>query len=119
MKRKIMFILVILIGVAFVTTVFAQTPGIGSTGGSPEKPAAPKALKTAGEFVSMDQTAKTMILKGKTGEMTFDLSKLKRIAEFRPGDKVMVVYTEKDGKLVALRTAVKPVKTEKTNQEKP
>ena len=54
-----------------------------------------------GEVTAMDMAAKTLTVKGKKAEMTFDVTDAKMKAEPKVGDKVMVKYTEKDGKMVA------------------
>ena len=106
MKKSLMIVLAILISVAFVTTVIAQEKKAEKPAGSTEKPAvatdkpaqekAP-AKKFTGEFVSMDEATKTVLVKGET-EMAFDVSKVKKMAKFSAGDKVNVVYKEQDGK---------------------
>ena len=74
--------------------------------------------KFAGDFVSMDEAAKTIVVKGET-EMTFDVSKVKKMAKFAAGDKVNVVYTEADGKNVAKAvTKAKVAKEKKEKKEK-
>ncbi len=89
------------------------------------KPAAEKAAKVEpfkGEFVSADATAKTIVAKNDKGEMTFDVSKIKKMAEFKAGDKIVVVYKEKDGKnwakSVKAAKAAKVKKSEKAAAEK-
>ncbi len=116
MKKALMIVLAILISVAFVTTVLAQE----KKAAAPDKPAVATdkpvkekavdkakkagAKKFAGDFVSMDEAAKTIVVKGET-EMTFDVSKVKKMAKFAAGDKVNVVYVEKDGKNIAKAVA--------------
>ncbi|MCE5318840.1 MAG: hypothetical protein LLG04_15950, partial [Parachlamydia sp.] len=58
------------------------------------------AEKFVGEFVSMNEAAKTLIAKGQT-EMTFDVSGLRRMPTLTAGDMVTVVFVEKDGKNIA------------------
>jgi len=132
MKKALMIVLAILISVAFVTTVLAQE----KKAAAPDKPAVATdkpvkekavdkakkagAKKFAGDFVSMDEAAKTIVVKGET-EMTFDVSKVKKMAKFAAGDKVNVVYVEKDGKnwakAVAKAGAVKKAKEKKEKKE--
>ncbi|HOW53797.1 MAG TPA: hypothetical protein PLR60_04000 [Syntrophorhabdaceae bacterium] len=116
MKKALMIVLAILISVAFVTTVLAQEKKAEKPAAATEKPAAATdkpvkekavdkakkagAKKFAGEFVSADDAAKTIVVKGET-EMTFDVSKIKKMAKFAAGDKVNVVYVESDGKNIA------------------
>ena len=54
-----------------------------------------------GEVVSIDEAAKTLVVKDKKGEKTFDVSMAKNMPELKAGDKVSFNYIEKDGKLMA------------------
>jgi len=134
MKKVLMVVLAVLISVAFVTTVFAQAkpeakqadkpatapekaPAPEKKADKPEKKAAPKAKTFKGEFVSMDAAAKTIVAKDAKGEMTFDVAGVKKIAEFKAGDKVMVSYMEKDGKMVAKTVAKQAAKKEAAKKE--
>jgi glucose/arabinose dehydrogenase len=122
MKRFLMIVLAVLMGVSLVVTVFAQTttdkPAKAATdtakekaapAPAPEKKAAvkEKSQKFAGEVTAVDMAAKTLAVKGKKGEMTFDVTNAKMKAEPKAGDKVFVKYTEKDGKMVAKLVAAK------------
>ena len=128
MKKVLMIALAVLISVAFVSTVFAQDK---KPAAATEKPAAapdkakaevkkeaPKAKTQTfkGEFVSADETAKTMVAKNDKGEMTFDVSAIKKMPKAAAGDKVTVTYTEKDGKMVA--KTVKVAKAKKAEMKK-
>jgi Cu/Ag efflux protein CusF len=125
MKKVLMIVLAVLIGVAFVTTVFAQEKKDAKPAAAapaPEKAKegvkkeAPKAQDFKGEFVSIDEKAKTIVAKDEKGEMTFDVAKIKKMAKFAAGDKIVVKYTEKDGKNVA--SSVKKAPAEKKEQVK-
>jgi hypothetical protein len=140
MKKVLMLVLAIIIGVAFVTTVYAadekKAPATDKpAAAAPEKPAKDKAVEKAkkagvkkfeGEFVSKDDAAKTIVVKGET-EMTFDVAKAKMGKKVAAGDKVVVVYTEKDGKNIAksvtkagaAKKKVEEKKAEKKAVEKP
>jgi Cu/Ag efflux protein CusF len=149
MKKVLMIALAVLISVAFVTTVFAQDkkaekPAAAAEKAAPAAEKAPKAEKAAapaadkpakaekaekpakakaqtfkGEFVSADAAAKTIVAKNDKGDMTFDVSKIKKMAEFKAGDKVAVVYMEKDGKNWAKSVkAVKAAKKDAPKKEK-
>jgi len=112
MKRFLMIALAVLMGISLVTTVFAQT----TAAPAPEK----KIQKFAGEVTAMDAAAKTLTVKGKKGDMTFDVTDVKMKAEPKAGDKVMVTYTEKDGKMVAKSVAaVKAPKKAAKKEAKP
>lgn len=132
MKKSLMIVLAVLISVAFVTTVFAQAPKAAPAPAPAPEKAAPapakdakaapapekakeaapkaKAAKFAGEVVSFE-AGKTMVVKGKDGEKTFDVAAVKK--EFKAGDKVTVMFTEKDGKLVASKVAAAKKAAEK------
>jgi len=133
MKKVLMIALAVLISVAFVTTVFAQDKKVEKPAAKAEKaevkvekPAAKaeakkeapkaKAQTFKGEFVSADETAKTIVAKNDKGEMTFDVSAIKKMPKAAAGDKVTVVYTEKDGKMVA--KSVKVAKAKKAAPKK-
>ncbi|MCX7858272.1 MAG: hypothetical protein N2513_09925 [Deltaproteobacteria bacterium] len=133
MKKLLTVALAILISVAFVSAVFAQ-PEKGKAPEKPaaekaaapekpaaEKPAKPKVRQFTGEVVKAD--ASTLVVKSKKEEKTFDVSGVKgfKPEEFKEGDKVVVKYTEKEGKLVAssVKKAGAPKKEEKPAAEKP
>jgi|GEM_PF-390528 hypothetical protein len=144
MKKVLMMVLAFLISVAFVTTVFAQAPAgtpekkttTTTTTTTPEKketattPKTPEKKETAtkttkskamiftGEVTNMDTAAKTMAVKGKKGDMTFDVSGVKMKAEAKAGDKVTVKYTEKDGKMMASSVTMGGAKTTKKTTTK-
>ncbi len=65
-----------------------------------------------------------MTVKGRKGEMTFDVSNVKMKGEAKAGDMVTVKYREKDGKMMAfsvtrgktrkMKTTTTKTKTETT-----
>jgi len=129
MKKVFMIALAILISVAFVTTVFAQAPKDAPKPPAVDKPAkAEKAQKPAkvkaktftGEVVKADAAA--FVAKDKKGEMTFDVSGVKgyKAENYAAGDKVLVKYAEKDGKMMAsaIKKAKAPAKKEKKEIKK-
>jgi hypothetical protein len=60
-----------------------------------------KGKHAKGEVTVVDMAAKTITIKGKTGDMTFDVANAKMKAEPKVGDKVFVRYAEADGKMIA------------------
>jgi len=127
MKKALMIVLALLISVAFVTTVFAQAKPAEKPAAT-EKPAAKvekpakaeKAEKVekkaesktfTGKVVSADATA--LVAKDKKGEMTFDVSGVKgyKAEDYNAGDKVVVKYAEKDGKMMASAIKKQAAKT--------
>lgn len=132
-----MVILLLLISTAFVTTMFAQpnpeakptdqpTAVAPGKAPAPEKAPAPQKKTTPsarvklfkGEFVAMDGAAKTIIAKNASGEMVFDILGVKKMPEFTPGDRIMIAYSDRGGKLAARTVAKKaarkaPVRADK------
>jgi hypothetical protein len=106
LKRLLTIVLAIIISVAFVTTVFAQAKSTPAQTSEkvPEKKIVSKTFK--GELVNVDVATKTITAKDAKGEMTFDVAGIKKMVELKAGEKIMVMYTEKDGKMVA-KTVVK------------
>jgi len=137
MRKAFMVILLLLISTAFVTTMFAQpnpeakptaqpTAVAPGKAPAPEKAPAPQKKTTPsarvklfkGEFVAMDGAAKTIVAKNARGEVTFDVSGVKKMAELVAGDRIMIAYGEKDGKMGARTVAKKaarkaPVRADK------
>ena len=111
MKKTLFVVLSALIGLALAIPSFAQAPSTQNpTATAPEKSAKPmgkvKAMKFSGKVVSVDSSGNTAVVKGKKGEMTFNLSETKwkgykSASEVKPGDKVWVRYVEKDGTMMA------------------
>jgi hypothetical protein len=93
--------------VAFVATVFAQAKPEAKPAPGPaasEKKVATKTFK--GELVRIDSATKMIIAKDGRGEITFEGSGVKKLVEFKAGERIMVIYSEQDGKNVA-KTIVK------------
>jgi len=107
MKRFLIVTLAVLMGVSLITAVFAQGPTDTAGTSQPSKkvvkkaPAKAKAHEYKGEVVAIDAAAKTLTIKGKTDEKTFDVANVKMKKEPKAGDKVLVKYAEKDGKTIA------------------
>ena len=130
MKKVLMMALTVLISVAFVTTVFAQAPAgtpekkTTTTTTTPEKKETAttttksKAMIFTGEVTNMDTAAKMMTVKGKKGDMTFDVSGVKMKGEAKAGDKVTVKYMEKEGKMIASSVTMGGAKTTKKTTTK-
>ena len=99
MKRALLVVLAVLIGMSLVTTVFAATKT--------------KSVTLTGNVVSND--GKQMTVKGPKAEQNFDVSGVKNADKYNVGDQVVIGYTEKDGVLMAasIRKAIIKGKTEK------
>ena len=132
MKKVLMVALTVLISVAFVSVGFAQAPAgtpekkttTTTTTSTPEKKETTtketksKAMMFTGKVTNMDTAAKTMAVKGKKGDMTFDVSGATMKDEAKAGDKVTVKYMEKDGKKVASSVTIGGAKKTKTTTTK-
>jgi hypothetical protein len=116
MKKAVLVALTLIISVAFTTGVFAQAtseprkdtaPSTAPMGPTPGKMAPkPKAMEYVGTIAMIDTMAKGMVVTGRKGEMTFDVSMTKwqpykSMNEVKQGDSVTVRYMEKDGKMIA------------------
>ena len=53
-----------------------------------------KTMSYSGTVVSINTTDHTLIIKGKEGEKTFDVSKVTTLDTVKPGNNVQVVYEE-------------------------
>jgi hypothetical protein len=110
MKRALWVVLSLLFSAALVTTVFAQEKK------APEA-SKPKALHYYGTVASMDSAAKLLVVKGKKGEIKFDVAAArwkgyKGMDEVKTGEYVSVRYVEKNGKMMA-ESVYKAIKTTK------
>ncbi len=65
-----------------------------------------KTMTYSGTVVSVNTTDHTLIVKGKGGEKTFDVSKVTTLDTVKPGHTIQVVYAEKNGKMVASSVSV-------------
>jgi hypothetical protein len=128
MKKALLVGLAVLISVAFMTTVFAQTTEkkVTTTTTTPEKKETitkttrTKDMMFTGKVTNMDMAEKMMTVKGRKGEMTFDVSSAKMKGEAKAGDMVTVKYREKDGKMMAssvTRGKARKMKTTSTETE--
>lgn len=54
-----------------------------------------------GRVVSYDETGHRLVVSGKEGDKTFDVSRATMKGTVRPDETVAVRYTEKDGRMVA------------------
>jgi len=126
MKKAFMIVLALLISVAFVTTVFAQTPA-PKQAATPDKPVKVEKPKTKGFKGEVTKVEAMMVTaKDKKGDKAFNVADAKfkgykDATEIKAGDKVAIKYYEKDGKniatLVAMVKKPKPPKTEAPKTE--
>jgi hypothetical protein len=127
MKKVVLAVLAVIVSVAFVAAVFAQSERAISSGaaasGQPQPPMKPgpkdtgvpsvaegepavsagaaKVMVFKGEVVNIDVAAKTIVVKDKKGEKAFAYGEEKKIGEIKAGDKVTLQYGMREGKLWA------------------
>ena len=103
MKRVLTLAVVLVSGLVVATAGYAGTDPAGSPAASPAE-VRPKTF--VGVVVSVNTSAMTLVVKGKTVEMTFDVAAAKyatgtKLEELKTGDNVGVEYVVKAGKNVA------------------
>ena len=116
MKRALLIVLALVISATFAVGVFAQAtteprldtaPSTAPMRPMPGKKAPkPKSMRYTGTIILVDVTAKGIVVKGRKGEMTFEVSKAKwkpykSMDEVKQGDPVTVRYTKKHGERMA------------------
>jgi hypothetical protein len=109
MKRTLLIVAVLLIGISFITMAFAQE----KTAVTPDKPAkfdmpAKGKKGFAGEVVKVDVAENIIVVKGKKCEETFDIKDTKwkiykGADEVKAGDFVVISFMDADGKKIAKR----------------
>jgi phage baseplate assembly protein gpV len=124
MEKLLALIAAVLVMFAFSAVGFAQAQNsaAGTQQGQtmPEKSMDRKVMTYMGEVTTVDQTAHTIVVKGKEGEKTFDVSKAMMKGKVEPNHYVTVKYTEADGKMVASSvhvTAPQKVSSHMKNEE--
>ena len=130
MKKTLLFGLAVFISMAFVTAVFVQasetketTTTTTTTPGKKETTTTTtitkhKGMMFKGEVANVDMAAKMMTVKGKKGDMTFDVSGAKMKEKVKAGSNVTVRYMEKDGKMMASWVTMHRAKRTKTTTTK-
>ncbi len=127
MKKVLLVGLAVFISMAFVTMAFAQMSEkkettTTTTTTTPEKKETTttttttkhKGMMFRGEVTKVDMAAKMLTVKGKKGDMDFDISGAKMKREPMAGDKVRVKYMEQDGKMMASSVRMGKAKMMKT-----
>jgi len=133
MKRALMIALAVIVSLAFAgagiaadaakstTDTSKSTPDTskGPTEGAKSttdmSPMKAKVKTMTGEVTNVDMSAKTIAVKGKKGEETFDVSNVKNADSVKMGERVTVSYSEQEGKMVA--KSVKMAGGKKTAKE--
>lgn len=126
MKRALMIALAVTVSLAFAGAGIAadaakSTPDTskstaeGAKSTTDMSPMKAKMRTMTGEVTNVDMSAKTIAVKGKKGEETFDVSNVKNADSVKTGEKVTVSYSEQEGKMVA--KSVKMAGGKKTAKE--
>jgi hypothetical protein len=103
---------------SIITVAAFLTAGPGLCQQPPNQPQAkdatpsakPQGKQIVGDVVKVDGKAKTVVVKTPSGEKKFDLTNAalagyNSLGDVKPGDKLAVLYEEKNGKLVAKAVA--------------
>lgn len=136
--KKIIAVVMALVFALTVTAAFAQQPAAKpaepAKKAEPAKPAEPakkaepakpaekpakkeKVKQITGEVTAVDTVGKTITVKSKKQELTIGVTD-EQIKDVKAGDKVVVKYTEKDGKLTAKSVKKVAPKAEKKGEVK-
>ena len=122
--KKILALVMALVFALTVTVAFAEQPAAKpaepAKKAEPAKPAKEKVKTITGELTAIDTTGKSITVKSKKQELTISVTD-EQIKDLKVGDKVVVKYTEKDGKLTAKsvkKVAVKAKKAAKKAEKK-
>ncbi|GAQ94358.1 hypothetical protein TAGGR_1538 [Thermodesulfovibrio aggregans] len=124
--KKILAVVMALVFAFTVTAAFAEQPAAKpaepAKKAEPAKPAEKPAKKEkvkqiTGEVTAVDTVGKTITVKSKKQELTIGVTD-EQIKDVKAGDKVVVKYTEKDGKLTAKSVKKVAPKAEKKGEVK-
>lgn len=135
--KKLIAVVIALVFALTVSVAFAQQPAAKpaepAKKAEPAKPAEPakkaegekkpakeKVKSITGEVTAVDTVGKTITVKSKKQELTIGVTD-EQVKDIKAGDKVVVKYTEKDGKLTAKsvkKVAAKAKKAEKKAEKK-
>ncbi|MEJ5226981.1 hypothetical protein [Thermodesulfovibrio sp.] len=130
MKRVIAVVMALIFALT-VSVAFAQQPAAKpaepAKKAEPAKPAEPakkeekkakeKVKQITGEVTAVDTVGKSITIKSKKQELTIGVTD-EQIKDVKAGDKVVVKYTEKDGKLTAKSIKKAAAKGEKKGEVK-
>jgi len=124
--KKILAVVMALVFALTVTAAFAEQPAAKPAEPANKAEPAKKDEKAAnkekvrqitGEVTAIDTVGKTITVKSKKKELTVAVTD-EQIKDVKAGDKVVVKYTEKDGKATAKSVKKVAAKAEKKGEEK-
>ena len=140
MQKALLMALTSLVSAALVTAVFAQPPADKPAAVAPQKAhaSAPEKKKPvverkapekkqvkgkthqySGDVTKVDTWAKTIVVKSKKDETTFDVGTARMKGDVKEGDKVTVKYTKKEDKMMASSVTKEAEKKEMKKEAKP
>jgi Cu/Ag efflux protein CusF len=117
--KKILAVVMALVFALTVTAAFAEQPAAkpAEPAKKAEKPAKEKVKQITGEVKAIDTVGKTITVKSKKQELTIAVTD-EQIKDVKAGDKLVVKYTEKDGKATAESVKKVAAKAEKKGEAK-
>jgi len=106
MKKVLLVVVMLVMSLVFAICAFAQAVTTPTRSTPAKKAQTPKSMQYVGTIVLVDATAKGIVVNGRNGEMTFDVSMTawkpyKSVHEVKLGDPVTVWYIEKNGEMKA------------------
>jgi len=114
MKKICMLVSTCVVGLMLATGIHAQgSPAVQSGSETVKDRAAPNAPKAAqegrrfvGTIASVDLSARALVVKSWRGETVFDASTARfarggKLEDLKPGERVLVRYTDEEGRKVA------------------
>lgn len=119
--KKIIAVVMALVFALTVSVAFAQQPAAKPA--EPQKQAEPvkkakeKVRQITGEVIAIDTIGKAFTVKSKRQELTIGVTD-EQLKDIKAGDKVVVKYTEKEGKLTAKSVKKAAAKAEKKGEVK-
>lgn len=117
MKRAIALFVAILFVFSTASVSFAYPPAEKAEPAKTEKPKA-KVKQITGEVTAVDVATKTIKVKGKRAEITLTADE-KMLADVKVGEKVVVKYSEEDGKSIVKSIKKVEVKAEPAKPAEP
>jgi len=119
--KKILALVMALVFALTVTVAFAEQPAAKPADTTKKaelsKPAKEKVKVITGELTAIDTAGKSITVKSKKQELTISVTD-EQIKDLKVGDKVVVKYTEENGKLTAKSVKKVAVKAQKKGEVK-
>ncbi|MBI2903030.1 MAG: DUF1344 domain-containing protein [Candidatus Methylomirabilis oxyfera] len=100
MNRVWVSVMAMLIGLSLTTLAFGEQPGEPGKSPAPVEKKSEASKEAVGEVVKADPTKMTLVIKAAGRQLNFSVAEqaVSTLLTLKPGDKVMVQYTEINGK---------------------